>query len=140
MKKYLLIAMAAMIAWPLFNSCNNPSGDPEKDAKNKLALIEKKQKLEIEILQKQLEVAQFYAEKNDYDGYRKFLKKFNRLSQKINNDKRMEHRDEYKNIEEREMMIEKRIQHNIEQETRDNYADQDDYGGYEDYGTQEVAY
>ena len=115
---------------PLFNSCDKPSGDPEKDAQNNIARIEKRQKLEIEYLEKLLEAAKYYAEKGDYKGYQKFRIKLNRLESKVAEDVRTDHRDEYRDIENRQESINNKIYEINKEKIDDNNPYNDDYDIY----------
>ncbi|MBR5171299.1 MAG: hypothetical protein IKW85_12145 [Muribaculaceae bacterium] len=108
MKKYLIIAIAAFIALPLLNSCG-PKGDPKSDAETIADLYEKAQDLRIDILEKELEMAEYYAENNDYKGYKKFLEKQSKLREKVDKDFKKEHKDEFKDLEKRLEKAEKKI-------------------------------
>lgn len=101
MKKYFLIAAVALIAMPLFTSCNKPTGDPEKDAEKMKGLIEKQQELSIDVLEKQIKVAEYYAEKGDYKGYKKFKKKFDRYVNKVFDNYKNKHIDEFDDLDKR---------------------------------------
>ena len=85
MKKYFLIAIAAFFALPLLNSCG-PSGDPKKDAESFKGLADDAAKIEIEILEKKLEMAEYYAEEGKAKDYQKFLKKLNKLEEEVQKD------------------------------------------------------
>ncbi|MBR5171306.1 MAG: hypothetical protein IKW85_12180 [Muribaculaceae bacterium] len=124
MKKYLIIATAALIALPLFNACNKPTGDPEKDARNKKQIIDQNQELEIEFLEKKLEVAEYYAEKGDYKEYKRFLKNLDLIKEKVERKLQREHDDEYHDIVGRRHKAEKAFSKDSNSPRYNNY------GGY----------
>lgn len=70
MKKYLLITLAALLALPALYSCNKPTGDPEKDAEAFQGFFEDQLKLKLETQQKVADLAEYYAENEDYDAYK----------------------------------------------------------------------
>jgi len=70
MKKYLLITLAALLALPALYSCNKPTGDPEKDAEAFQGFFEDQLKLKLEKQQKVADLAEYYAENEDYDAYK----------------------------------------------------------------------
>lgn len=109
MKKYFLIAVAALFALPMLNSCGGPSGDAKGDAEIIGDYYEKERKLTVEILEKKLEMAEYYADQNDYKGYKKFLEKIDKLSSKVDKDFEKEHKDEIKDLKKRMEKAEKKL-------------------------------
>lgn len=131
MKKYLLLATATLIALPLFNSCNKPTGDPEKDAKHKKSIIEQNKELEIEYLEKKLKVAEYYAEKSDYKTYRRFLHTLERLNEKVRRQYNNEHIDEYRNITNHQRKANKALHKDDAHEVSAPYNYDYDYDNYD---------
>ena len=83
MKKYLLIVAVALLALPALNSCNKPSGDPVKDAEAFQGLIEDQLEIELEAQQKIADLAEYYAENEDYDAYKDLQDEFMEMSKDL---------------------------------------------------------
>lgn len=105
MKKYLLIVAAALLALPALNSCNKPSGDPEKDAEAFQGLIEDQLEIELEAQQKIADLAEFYAENEDYDAYKDLQEEFFEMSK----DLQEQYEDQIKDLNKAISKVEKKI-------------------------------
>ena len=105
MKKYLLLTAVALLALPALNSCNKPSGDPEKDAEAFQGLIEKGQELTLEAQQKVADLAEYYAENEDYDAYKDLQKEF----QDMVKDLQDQYEDQMKDLTKAISKVEKKI-------------------------------
>ena len=101
MKKYFLLVTVVLFCLPLFNSCGSPSGQPKNDAESWRGPFKDYYELQIEYLEKRLEMAEYYAKKDDAKGYQEFLKELESNETEIINDFRKEHQDEYEDIQER---------------------------------------
>ena len=103
---------------PLFFSCGDPSGNPKNDAENMRGYIEKSYKHQIEFLEKKLEVAQYYAQKDDPEGYEDFLKELTKKDLEVHENFNDDHEEEIEKINDRledaeEDMMEKRANEKI---------------------------
>jgi predicted nucleic acid-binding Zn-ribbon protein len=105
MKKYLLIVAAALLALPALNSCNKPSGDPEKDAEAFQGLIEDQLEIELEAQQKIADLAEYYAENEDYDAYKDLQDEFFEMSK----DLQEQYEDQIKDLNKAISKVEKKI-------------------------------
>ena len=105
MKKYLLIVAAALLALPALNSCNKPSGDPEKDAEAFQGLIEDQLEIELEAQQKIADLAEYYAENEDYDAYKDLQDEFMEMSK----DLQEQYEDQIKDLNKAISKVEKKI-------------------------------
>ncbi|MBO4722914.1 MAG: hypothetical protein J5629_08270 [Muribaculaceae bacterium] len=77
MKKYLLLLAAALLALPAFNSCDKkPTGNPTEDAEAFQGLLEKEQDITLKAQQKFADLAEYYAENEDYETYEDLQKEF----------------------------------------------------------------
>ncbi|MBR5171308.1 MAG: hypothetical protein IKW85_12190 [Muribaculaceae bacterium] len=123
MKNIFLIAAATIISLPLFNSCGDPSGQPKNDAENWKGLAEKSYKLNIEFLEKKLEMAEYYAKKEDPEGYKEFLKELDKREKEIREDFYDDHEEEFDDIKERTIDAEEdmREKRNKEENYRNNH-------------------
>jgi len=115
MKKYFLIATLACMGLPLMSSCDNPSGDPKKDAESFRGLAEKAIEAEIKEQEQLLEFAQYYAEQGDYKGYEKFEKKLYKLEKAI----KKENKAEIKEAEKRTKKAENKMKGNNDSDNED---------------------
>lgn len=120
MKKYFLIATLACMGLPLMSSCDNPSGDPKKDAESIRSLAEKAIEAEIKEQEQLLEFAQYYAEQGDYKGYEKFEKKLYKLENAIEEDFEKENKAELKDAEKRTKKAENKMKGNNDSDNEDD--------------------
>ena len=120
MKKYLLIAFVGFLAIPLLNSCDKPTGDPEKDAQAFAGELEKQQELMFDIQKKTVEYAEFYAEKGDSKNFEKFKNKYELLQSKVIERFENNNKKEIKELEKRLEDVEKKL------EDADNNSDNDE--------------
>lgn len=129
MKKYFLVAIAGLFLIPLFNSCNKPTGDPIKDAEAFAGDLEAQQQALLDMEEKAVEFAEYYAEQDDYQGYEKFKNKCMELQGKVAKRFERTHKKEIKELEKRLKKAEK-ILDNSKDDDRDrgsNYDDNDPY-------------
>jgi len=109
MKKYLLVAVAALFALPLMTSCGGPSGDPKKDAESFKGIFEKQHEVDLEMKEKALEVLEYYADKKDAKALKEFSEELDNVKKDVANDFEKENRDKVKDMEKKAEEAEKKL-------------------------------
>lgn len=122
MKKYLLIVAATLLALPALNSCNKPSGDPEKDAEAFQGLIEDQLEIELEAQQKIADLAEYYAENEDYDAYKDLQDEFMEMSK----DLQEQYEDQIKDLNKAISKVEKKINKKKNKDNEDESSNEDE--------------
>lgn len=123
MKKYLLIVAAAILALPALNSCNKPSGDPTEDAEKFQNLLEKDQEIELEAQLKLADIAEYYAENEDYDTYEDLQKEFLEMTKELQD----QYEDQIEKLNKKIAKVEKKLNKNKDNDDEnDEDADEDE--------------
>ena len=122
MKKYLLIVAATLLALPALNSCNKPSGDPVKDAEAFQGLIEDQLEIELEAQQKIADLAEYYAENEDYDAYKDLQDEFFEMSK----DLQEQYEDQIKDLNKAISKVEKKINKKKNKDNEDESSNEDE--------------
>ncbi|MBR5117841.1 MAG: hypothetical protein IK100_04250 [Muribaculaceae bacterium] len=121
MKKYLLIFAAALLALPAFNSCDKkPTGDPTEDAEAFQSLLEKQQDITLEAQQKMADLAEYYAENEDYDAYEDLQKEFFKMAEDLQEQYEDQINDLRKKIEKVEKKLDKKKNKDSDDEEEDD--------------------
>ena len=113
MKKYFFIAAMAFITLTLCFSCDKPSGQPKNDAENWRGIIEDTYQTHIKYLERKLQMAEYYASKDDPEGYQAFLEDLQEQEKQIASDFKNEHEDEFDDIADRKEYIIKQYQEKL---------------------------
>lgn len=105
MKKYLLLTAVALLALPVLNSCNKPTGDPTADAEAFQGIFEDQQEIELEAQQKIADIAEYYAENGDNDAYKELQEEFIDMSK----DLQEQYEDQIEDLNKAISKVEKKI-------------------------------
>ncbi len=120
MKKFLLLLAAALLVIPAFNSCDKkPTGNPTDDAEAFQTLLEKQQEITLEAQQKMADIAEYYAENEDYDTYKDLQKEFFKMAEDLQEQYEDQMKDLRKKIEKAEKKLDKK-------KNKDNDDDEDE--------------
>ena len=123
MKKFLLVASCALLVLPFITSCNSsPTGDPKADAEAFQKVIEQQLDIELEARQKVVDLAEYYAENEEYDAYEDLQNEFLEMT----SDLQEKYEDQLKDLEKALQKAEKKIYKKKKTKSDDEQSNEDD--------------
>jgi len=124
MKKYLLLAVGILLFLSL-NSCSKPTGDPVEDAELLQGIYEQENEMELDMLQKAADYAEYYAENCDKDDWDDLGEELN----DIGKDVKEQYEDEIEELNDRIEDAEKSLRKKEMKKSKDSDddTDEDDY-------------
>lgn len=117
MKKFFALAICALLLLPLATSCGGggPKGDPKKDAETFKKLYKEKEKVELEIEEKKLEMRKYYSEKKNYSEYEEFESQLNHVRNDVKTKFEQDNRDKIDKIRQETKEADNRFRNNSKQ-------------------------